>query len=284
MSKRIPLLSAKFVDMHFVDENYHKQHPQLIHQHDASLELFYVMQGSGFYGVGGQQYALHPGNLVICNAGTLHGESSFLAHTMQSYCCVLRDLSVPGLPQNCLSAASAPPVLDFYNQGREAIEHLILALHSLYGQAPDNHQVCELLANGLLNLVYQEVRKQDAAADPDRRRTEELIHFITDYLDEHYAESFSLQDLGEYFHMSHYYLAHIFKAEVGLSPMRYVLHRKIGEAQNLLMNTEIPIGEISEMLGFTDNCHFSTMFKRYIGTTPTQYRRHFRASKGPAEG
>lgn len=280
MAKRMPVLSAKFVDLHFVDENYHKQHPQLLHQHDDVLELFYVMHGNGFYTVGGQKYALHPGNLVICNAGTPHGEPPFSAHTMQSYCCVLRDLSAHGLPPNRLIAGGARPVLDFCGQGREATDHLMLAIYTLYKQTPDNHATCELLANGLLNLVDLALRQQNAGDNPDKKRTEELIHYITDYLDAHYTESLSLQGLGQHFRMSHYYLAHIFKAEVGLSPMRYVLHRRLGEAQNLLMNTETPIGKISEILGFNDNCHFSTMFKRYIGTTPTQYRQHFRAPEG----
>ncbi|MGN1030624.1 MAG: helix-turn-helix domain-containing protein, partial [Butyricicoccaceae bacterium] len=67
----------------------------------------------------------------------------------------------------------------------------------------------------------------------------------------------------------------IFKAATGLSPMKYVAQRRIGEAQNLLMNTNISIGEIGERLGFSDSCHFSSTFKRYIGVTPTQYRNHF---------
>ncbi|MBQ8585180.1 MAG: helix-turn-helix transcriptional regulator [Butyricicoccus sp.] len=39
------------------------------------------------------------------------------------------------------------------------------------------------------------------------------------------------------------------------------------------------MGEIGESLGFTDNCHFSSTFKKYIGITPTQYRRNFQSEK-----
>lgn len=62
------------------------------------------------------------------------------------------------------------------------------------------------------------------------------------------------------------------------SQLKYVMYRKIGESQNLLMNTELPIGTISDRMGFLDNCHFSTTFKKYIGLTPTQYRQHFQKS------
>ena len=67
----------------------------------------------------------------------------------------------------------------------------------------------------------------------------------------------------------------------GLDEMgrRAHMYRKIGESQNLLMNTELPIGTISDRMGFLDNCHFSTTFKKYIGLTPTQYRQHFQTSQ-----
>ena len=61
------------------------------------------------------------------------------------------------------------------------------------------------------------------------------------YLDEHYMEPIQLQSLGERFHISQFYLSHIFKAETGLSPMKYVMHRRIGQSQNLLMNTDMPV-------------------------------------------
>ena len=279
MPKRMPLLTAQFVDTHFVDEDYHSKHPQLLHQHEDVLELFYPMKGNGLYTVNGRKHVLHPGNLVICNAGILHGEAPFQAHTMQSYCVVLNGLHLPGLPPNNLMRTSVHPVLSFEGEEREAVEHLMLSIHALNVSGGDHGEICGMLANGLLNLVWKELQKEMQKPDPEREKTEEFISEIIAYLDAHYTESITLPELGEYFHMSHYYLAHIFKTHVGQSPMRYVLQRKIGQAQNLLMNTGIPIGEIGESLGFTDNCHFSSTFKKYIGTTPTQYRRNFRADK-----
>ena len=279
MSKQPPLITAKIVDTHFVDEDYHSKHPQLLHQHEDVLELFYPMKGNGLYTVNGRKYALRPGNLVICNAGILHGEAPFQAHTMQSYCVVLNDLHLPGLPPNNLMYGSSHPVLNFEGEEKQAVEHLILSIHTLNVSGTDHREICDLLANGLLNLVWRELKKETATPDPEREKTEEFMSEIIAYLDAHYTEPITLPEIGDHFHMSHFYLAHIFKTQVGLSPMRYILQRKIGQAQNLLMNTGIPIGEIGESLGFTDNCHFSSTFKKYIGITPTQYRRNFQPDK-----
>ncbi|NBI84278.1 AraC family transcriptional regulator [Clostridiaceae bacterium] len=50
----------------------------------------------------------------------------------------------------------------------------------------------------------------------------------------------------------------------------------IGESQRLLMNSELPVSCISDQLGFNDSSHFCRTFKKYIGLTPSVYRRHFR--------
>lgn len=268
--------TARFVDLHFVDENYHKRHSQLLHRHEDVLELFYVMKGEGQYIVGGREYIVQPGSLVICNANVLHGETPFREHTMESYCCVLQNLCLVGLPENTLSRPAWNPVL-YFSEDREAVEHILLALFVLHTH-PENRETCSRLANALLALVYSRLRKRQQPNGVTDKNTEEFIQSIMQYLDEHYMEPISLPDLGARFHISHHYLSHIFKDETGLSPMKYVMYRKIGESQNLLMNTDLPVGAISDRLGFSDNCHFSAMFKKYIGITPSQYRQHFQSS------
>lgn len=279
MTKNVPTLTAQFAGTHFVDEKYHQQHSQLIHRHDDVLELLYVMQGTGSYIVRDHAYPLQPGNLVVCNAGILHGEPPNQKHTMQSYCCVLRGLTVPGLPPNTLMDHSYNPVL-YFSSDKPAAEHILMALREL---SQDYAGIHNMLANALLNMVYIKLQKRQRSNDLTRQNSEELIQNITAYLDEHFTEPVSLPELGSRFHMSHYYLSHVFKSETGLSPMKYVLHRKIGEAQNLLMNTTQPLGEIGERLGFSDSCHFSSMFKKYIGITPSKYRQHFQTNISRSE-
>lgn len=274
--------AAKFVNTHFVDEQYHKHHSQLVHQHKHELELFYVMKGSGQYIVEKREYAVQPGSLVICNAGILHGEVPFQKYNMISYCCVLTDVQIPNLPPNTLMNAVYSPVLSL-TANRQSAEHILLALHDLNTQPEPNEHVCNLLSNSLLDIVYREILKLKASNNPRKQKTEDLIRSISEYLDEHFMEEITLQQLGEIFHMSHYYLARLFKRETGRSPINYVMHRRIGEAQNLLMNSDMPIGKISESLGFGEHCHLNSMFKKYIGITPSGYRKHFRQPKTVAE-
>lgn len=268
--------TAKFINLHFVDEKYHKQHSQLLHKHEEELELFYIMKGEGRYFVGGKEYIVQSGNLVICNAGVMHGEQPFQRHNMESYCCVMQGLSLPGMLPDTLTKPSWNPVL-YFSDDREAVEHILLALYDLHTRSTGNQAACGLLANALLNLAYGKLRRRQQSNAVTEKNNEEFIQSVMQYLDEHFMEPIQLQDLSICFHINQFYLSHLFKAETGLSPMKYVMYRKIGQSQNLLMNTSLPIGAISETLGFHDNCHFSTTFKKYVGLTPTQYRQHFHA-------
>ena len=107
---------------------------------------------------------------------------------------------------------------------------------------------------------------------------------ITEYLDCHYTESLSLDKIARYMHISTSYLSHLFKRETGLSPMQYVIHRRIGEAQSLLMETNLPVHLIEERLGFGSSCHLTSMFKKYVGIAPREYRRHFSKSHNKKAG
>ena len=109
----------------------------------------------------------------------------------------------------------------------------------------------------------------------NEQKNEALVRSITEYLDQHYTEPLSLEQIAVQMHISSSYLSHLFKRETGLSPIQYVIHRRIGEAQSLLMETDLPIHVIEEQLGFGSSCHLTTMFKKYVGIAPREYRKHF---------
>jgi len=273
LEKQLPL-TATFVNTHYVDTNFHRQHSQYLHQHQDEIELLYIKEGSGRYIVDVHEYDVKSGDIIICNANTLHGEALLNDNEMQSYCCVLKNLSLPQLPPNVLMDKKSNPVLSL-SINKAVIEHIYLSLHFLNEQETEYEDECQMLANALLNLVYKEVSGKRVTRSPSSKKMEELVQHIMKYLDENYMEEISVQELAVKFHLDYYYLVHFFTRKTGVSPMKYVIQRRIGEAQNLLMNTEMGIGEICSKTGFTDSSYFSSMFKKYVGITPTKYRSYF---------
>ena len=265
--------TGAFERLYYTDEEYHSTHPMLQHRHKTFTELIYVLDGTGSYRVDKRMYETKPGNLLIIDKNVWHGEEPFRHEHNTTLTVAVRNLRINGREVNLIGSHQRA-LIDF--EPGSAIEKLIVALYELQKIPNPDMALCDNLVNAILNVVYTRLMELRMNEDCVEVKNDELIRVISEYLDEHYDEPLSLSEIGERFGISHYYLAHIFKSETGVSPMKYVMHRKIGEVQNLLMNTDLSIKEIGERLGFSSSCHLSTVFKKYFGISPKTYRRNFK--------
>ena len=106
---------------------------------------------------------------------------------------------------------------------------------------------------------------------------------IKEYIDKHYMEPITLQSMGEALHISSYYLSHVFKQMSGYSPVQYLLRRRIGEAQTLLITTELSVTRIAEMVGYDSSSYFNLQFTKNVGMPPNKYRHNYIVSVGEEE-
>ncbi len=72
--------------------------------------------------------------------------------------------------------------------------------------------------------------------------------------------------------MNKFHLVHTFTKQIGVSPINYVINKRIQEAKNLLATTSYSIRDIASIVGFANSSYFSQMFKRVAGTSPKSYR------------
>lgn len=105
---------------------------------------------------------------------------------------------------------------------------------------------------------------------------------ILAYLNEHFREDISLADLSAAFHLTHSHIIHIFKPVFDLSPIQYLIQRRIGEAQYLLLTSDHKISDIAGLVGIFNRNYFYSTFKKLVGMTPTLYRSAFAARPAPA--
>ena len=96
------------------------------------------------------------------------------------------------------------------------------------------------------------------------------------YIDGHFRESISLEDLAGLVHVNKYHLVHIFTADFGLSPIQYLISRRVDESKNLLRTTDHSIAQIASFSGFSSQSYFAQTFQKSMGMSPTQYRRQTR--------
>jgi AraC family transcriptional regulator len=101
-----------------------------------------------------------------------------------------------------------------------------------------------------------------------RIRLNRVIEFIDANLDRPIA----LADLAETAGISSHYFSELFKRSVQLSPHQYVLRRRIDRARKLLGDPGVSVFEAAVRCGFNDQSHFTKIFHRIVGVTPTGYR------------
>ena len=118
-----------------------------------------------------------------------------------------------------------------------------------------------------------------AMIDTDTRQPVDIFSIndglIKEYIDEHYTEPMTLQSIANYLNFSPYYLSHVFKEMSGYSPIQYLIRRRIGEAQTLLITTDLPIIRIGEMVGYETQNYFNLQFTKCVGMPPKRFRQNF---------
>ena len=104
--------------------------------------------------------------------------------------------------------------------------------------------------------------------------TKDAVTLAKDYIAGNVSLNLSVKDVADYVHLSPEYFTKLFKKEVGQNIKNYILQVKVDVAKDLLGNPNIPISMIALDLGYSNFSHFTQVFKKFEGITPTDYRKN----------
>ncbi len=105
-----------------------------------------------------------------------------------------------------------------------------------------------------------------------RADTRERVVRAREYLDEHLSDDIDLRTLAREVALSPFHLARSFRQEVGESPHRYLVRRRLDRAAELLVSTPMTVTQVCDRVGFGSPAHFSQSFRRRFGVPPSVYR------------
>jgi AraC-like DNA-binding protein len=107
--------------------------------------------------------------------------------------------------------------------------------------------------------------------------TPRALEQVRDYIEQNLADSIRMEILADITGLSHSYFAHAFKRSTGLSPHCFLMQRRLEHAQKLLAETDMPLAQIAQASGFSDQSHFSRRFRQSMGLTPGSFRQSLRS-------
>ena len=253
--------------------------PRIMHKHDERFELMFVVEGTGSYNIDGRGYQVKRGDLMLFNVGVLHDENPHASDDLLLYSCGVEQLKFEGLPVNVLTPRSHIAVMpsgECYEEIRHLFEQMWrhVSAKKLHGAE---------IGNNLLNVLLLLCRSlwiENKALDDT---TEVLLgQRIKDYIDDHYKEDIDLKSITAAISMSPFYLAHVFKDFSGYSPKHYQSRRRIGEAQNLLLSTELGVTEVANAVGYDNVNNFHRIFNNMVGIPPAKYKKYWLTGQAKA--
>ena len=236
------------------------------HTHNH-MELFFIVGGKGQFLIDEQLYPVDVNNLVIINPNIVHTEVSLNAQPLEYIVLGIEGIQLAGSD----TSDRQFNILDHF-ESVEISSCLRNILREMEQKNTGYEDVCqaymEILIIRLMRNITLAVPTESQVVSGNRQCAS-----VKRYIDLHFKEALTLEQLAEDAHMNKYYLSHAFKLEYGISPINYMITKRIEESKYLLAETDLSMSQISQLLGFSSLSYFSQVFRRTQATTPMEYRQ-----------
>ena len=254
------------------------------HRHsNVSYEIHYTYRGSGRLTVADSTYEIRPGTLCITGPGVVHMQTSDLSDPVIEYC----------LYMNCRRAAQSPgDPLQLFTDTVFWIGIDDGTIFSLLSQLieENRHRQCdsrEMSETILRQIILQLTRRYrreaaDQAQTPPLLTRDSFIPILEDAFFYRYR-TLTLHELAGLLNLSVRQTQRLLLSHFGKTFTQKITEARMAAASQFLNNTRLSITEIAEQLGFSSIEHFSSAFHRYMGCSPSAYRKGERPAQ-PGKG
>ena len=233
--------------------------------------LLATIDGGGFAATGSYRVTLPRGHLACFKPNTPQDYGTDADHETWDFLCSHFDPRATW-PQWLGWPEPHAGLLHLHINDEDLLDAVLGALHAMHHDAMSPFATGEELALNALerSLLMAHLAnpraKGDGSLDPRVRRA---LAFIGN----HTHRPLSLARLAAHCDCSESRLSHLFRDQVGMSPVRYHERQRLRRAADLLRATPLSITEVAEEVGFEDAFYFSTRFRKQFGVSPRGFRR-----------
>lgn len=231
------------------------------------LSLQYTITGTGKLTHRTGEHLLPPGTLMVVNT-----PSNYIYETPPGQIWEFIYLSLTGQLAELLGRkieAILGPRLILNSKDKVLGDFFLIVENCLNGRLPDAYSNSLQAYSLLMNLLCEGNKHNSISLS-----RESVLAQTMEYVRNHIKENLTVNKLAEYANMSSYHFCRKFKEHTGYPPGEFILRERLYHATHLLQTTLLPAREISLRCGFNDYVHFGKIFRRKIGLTPIEYRKH----------
>ena len=127
----------------------------------------------------------------------------------------------------------------------------------------------------LIDYAYQQFAYITSYAKPQNSidYTNHIVKATKEYMEQHYAEDISLEDMADHVNISPQYFSKLIKKTTGFNFTDWLSMLRVKKAKELLTNSNFTVKEVCFMVGYKDPNYFSRIFRKRLGVTPSEYVR-----------
>jgi len=259
-------------------EGHELSHPRSAHAHPDIVEFVYILKGKGEYEISNKRYPVTQEDLIVYNQNVVHYEFSN-AQKIPILFCAATGIQRPGLAPNCIFNDHINPVFHVGEEQRLIRDIMQRLFNTALLDPPRSSAICQSLFLSLLHLVIELVDNNGSEQGEEKETPSRLGQMIRSYVDAQPVNRISIPQVAEKLGISESYMARTFKKSFGYTLIEYLMKRRIGEAQTLLLTTHLTIMEIAECVGYQNQSYFSKIFAEYVGLSPLRYRKMYQGRK-----
>ena len=256
-----------------------------LHHHDF-YEIYFLISGDVTYTIESRQYRVMPGDILLISPRELH--QICIRPEMSAYERYVLWINPKLLAQNSTDLTDLTQNLDPARPGHsnllrtkpEQASQLKRMLDQLWQESGVDGYGTDLLQQSLLLQLLVTINRLAAKeSDPLEEQTlsSRAVSEVIDYVNLHYSEPLSLEQLACQVYVSKYHLSHEFNRLVGTSVYRYIQKKRLLIARQLLAQGQRP-NEVYSACGFGDYAGFYRAFRNEYGISPREYVQSVRAN------
>jgi AraC-like DNA-binding protein len=242
------------------------QFSETLHSHPF-LEVIFINSGRGTIVIDENIFQAKQGDVIVYNAGKKHTEISAPDDPLEALFLGVENIAVSGLPENTLLGEHESPVISTGND----FPLLQFYFSCLIRESQNQRHYTKETTESLTRLILVSLLRLFPSEEKNFQNNS-LYSQAKKYIDEYYVQIRSIGDVCKPLRISNYYLIHIFGRYGDISPMQYVIKKRMELAKSLLVHTDYSIGNIASRCGYDNEYYFYRVFKKNTDTTPTKYR------------